>query len=266
MRKLGQENVIRHKMTRMPLTLSCRVALGIERFWTHFFSDRLCPVCHQPYYPPLSHGPRAVQNFLCSSCLAALTPIPFVPCVLCGHALPQDVSMKICITCQKNPPPWQSLHYYGPYNSLLKSLILYYKYGKKFSLIPLLTAFLYETSLSLPFCDILIPMPRHEKRLAEQGYNQMLELCRVLQDWMSLPLDTHALYRTRYTPPQAGLSKRERQNNPRKSFAAQDVQGKNVLLVDDVMTTGATVHHACLALRKAKVSSIAVLLLARAEK
>ncbi len=261
-----KENFLLQDVPRIPLPLSRRVALGMERFWAHFFSDRLCPVCHKPYYSPSPQKTRAVQNFLCASCAVGIEPISFEPCALCGHALPQGVSMPICIACQRNPPPWQSLHYYGPYSSLLKALVLQYKYGKDFSLIPLLVAFLYETSLSLPICDILIPMPRHEKRLAEQGYNQILELCRVLQDWMVLPLDTRALYRTRYTPPQAGLRKRERQNNPRESFAARDVQGKKVLLVDDVMTTGATVYHACLALQKAKVASITVLLLARAEK
>ncbi len=266
MGNLRKESFLSQDVKRIPLSLSRRVALGVERFWAHFFSDRLCSVCHKPYYPPLLQSPRAVQNFLCASCLAALDPISFTPCALCGHALPQGVSLPICIACQHNPPPWQSLHYFGPYSSLLKALVLQYKYGKNFSLIPLLVAFLYETSLSLPICDILIPMPRHEKRLAEQGYNQMVELCRMLQEWISLPLDTHALYRTRYTPPQAGLRKRDRQNNPRESFAARDVQGKNVLLVDDVMTTGATVYHACLALQKAKVASITVLLLARAEK
>ncbi len=251
--------------TLLPFAL--RMALGIEQLWEHIFAEKLCTLCHAPFRPSDTQQVFALQKFLCAPCLLAVQPQKNPYCHLCGHALPQDFCSKTpCLRCQKLPPPWDTLHYYAPYTSLIKQLILQYKYSHAVSLAPILVSFLHETALSLPPSDICIPMPRHEKRLASQGCNPMLELAKLFCSNLALPLERKALCRTRYTVPQVSLPKAQRQKNPRNSFVAQHVWGKRVLLLDDVITTGATVHHASLALRKAGARSISVLLLARAEK
>ncbi len=252
--------------------MQSHVPHGLYSLGKELFTEKLCPVCHVPFHAPKSSVPYAVETFLCSSCSPLISKTPHAYCTLCGHALVHfgksgaEEKAAHCLHCQAQPPPWDVLSFYASYESLLKHCILQYKYNVNISMLPMLSAFLYAAALSLPPCDILIPMPRHAKRLASQGYNHMGELTQGLQKWLTIPVEGKALWRTRYTVPQISLAKTQRQKNPRKSFAAQHVQGKRVLLLDDVITTGATLHYASLALRQAGASHIAVLLLARAEK
>ncbi len=249
-------------------------------------SEKLCAICHRPFQPPSQRAllpAHSVQLFLCEHCTALVPPAEGDYCMLCGHGLAQEHSISVdkpissispifpisrdrrCLQCQASPPPWDKLSFYAPYEFLLKHCILRYKYSVNISLVPVLNAFLYAASLSLPPCDILIPMPRHQKRLASQGFNHMLELALTLHTWLDIPLNARALWRTRYTVPQVTLPRAQRKTNPRESFAAQEVQGKRVLLLDDVMTTGATLYHASKTLRTAGATHIAVLVVARAE-
>ncbi len=262
MRFFPQKNTWWYGVLRPITTLAKHIAL-----------EKLCSACHRPFHAPFSQESRAarrsVQNYLCPKCVSFVQKeqrASLTRCTLCGHALPEKTRYTQCLHCQAHPPPWDALSFYASYESLVKYCILQYKYGVKISFIPVLRSFLYEASLSLPPCDILIPLPRHKKRLASQGYNHMLELAHSLQKWLVIPLEARALWRTRFTVPQMSLPKAQRHANPRKSFAAQDVKGKRVLLLDDVITTGATLHHACLALRRAGAAYIAVLVVARAEK
>ncbi len=260
----------------------------LQAFSAHFFAESLCIACHVPFLPPASKYSLTPQHFFCGACLKGFFSQASRVCALCGMTLvslprthpiiqpelnyeisfseAERTAPKICLQCIKKPPPWDGLGFYAPYGGLLQQLIVQYKYRNNSSLIPVFSHFLYEVSKTLPSCHVLIPMPRHTKRLVAQGYNQMVELCRVLEKKLCVPMDMHALYRTRYTLPQAALRRQERHINPIKSFAAKHVLGKNVLLVDDVMTTGATLHHAALALRNAGAVQIFVALLARAEK
>ncbi len=244
----------------------------LQAFSAHFFAESLCLACHAPFLPPSSKSSLTLQHFFCDICLKSFISQASRVCALCGVtlvSLPSEgeiTAPKICLQCIKKPPLWDGLKCYAPYGGLLQQLLLQYKYRNNSSLIPVFSHFLYEVSVTFPSCHVLIPMPRHTKRLMVQGYNQMVELCRVLEKKIAIPMDIHALYRTRYTLPQATLRKQERHTNPVKSFAAKEVLGKNVLLVDDVMTTGATLHHAALALRNAGALQIFVALLARAEK
>lgn len=114
-----------------------------------------------------------------------------------------------------------------------------------------------------PLC--LIPVPLHEKRLLQRGFNQSLELARPLERALAAPLLPHALVRLRATPPQSTLSRQERHSNLRGAFLADPalVSGKHCVVVDDVSTTGATSKECALALKKAGAARITVLLLAR---
>ncbi len=251
-----------------------RMARFVQGMSKVFSADALCVACHAPFIP-CQGGPfqtkgvgqsHLLASFLCPTCRAHMPCKQVNVCALCGYGLPADTDASLCLSCSKKPPIWDALYFYAPYAGLCKELILQYKYSKDFAVIPLFAAMLHTGIQALPVHDVCLPMPRHTRRLRGQGFNHMVELCRAMHKLYAQPFALHALWRTRYTAPQAGLRVRQRQMNPKKSFAAQHVQGLKVLLVDDVMTTGATLHHAALTLRQAGAAHISVALLARAEK
>ena len=229
------------------------------KLFSHCCRERICPVCHIPFIPLTINS---VGKYLCATCANKIIVKPKYFCHLCGHALMTEA--RTCLSCLVNPPVWNELYYYAPYEGFLKELVLHYKYSKRFSLIPFFTFCLSEASLFVAPYDLFIPMPRHEKRLVQEGWNHILELCREFQKVCCKPLAIHSLERTRYTTPQAGLSLDQRLKNPLKSFSAKGVRGKRVLLLDDVMTSGGTAKHATLALKKAGAEHVGILLIARA--
>lgn len=113
--------------------------------------------------------------------------------------------------------------------------------------------------------DFLIPVPLHRKRYQKRGFNQSEELCRGLSDTMDVVLERENLIRIRYTETQTKLNKAERQKNLKGAFTVKDpkvLEGKHVLLVDDVLTTGATIEECCSELRQIKNLRISVVTLA----
>ncbi|OSM02180.1 putative competence protein F [Magnetofaba australis IT-1] len=117
--------------------------------------------------------------------------------------------------------------------------------------------------------DCITPMPLHWRRLLfKRGYNQSALLARVLAKRLGVPLDTRGLRRARATPPQTGLSRRARLRNVRGAFAVRDdrFMGRRVLLIDDVMTTGATTFEAARVLKRAGAAQVAVACMARTQK
>ncbi len=236
---------------------------------TIFFAEQRCPACLCPFIPLYTEhdATKKTVTQLCPQCATHITVPPFPRCHLCGDSLPQSTNKTtLCTHCFLNPPPWDGLCYYAHYEGLLRELILRYKFEKNMSLLPLLAQFLYEACATIPLCHVLIPMPRHTKRLASQGFNQILELCRPLATRLHIPLQYTCLQRTRATPPQASLSVAQRRHNPANSFMAQNVVQKYVLLIDDIMTTGSTLRHATKALRKAGAKKVYIGLIAHATR
>ncbi len=226
-----------------------------------YFSEKRCLACHAPFTPK-NFG---LQKFLCPDCIPYIKLKKEPVCVLCGHQIPNDHKTPLCLECINNPPPWDKLKHYGQYDELLKALILNYKFSVNFSLVPLFAECLYQVCANLPPCDLIIPMPRHEQRLVSEGFNHVLELCKPLSKQLNIPLQHKALIRTRYTPPQSSLTAKERKNNPKKSFQASMVENKNILLIDDLITTGSTLRHATLALHEQGAQNVYIAVIARVE-
>ncbi len=117
---------------------------------------------------------------------------------------------------------------------------------------------------SWPAMDVIVPVPLHATRLAERGFNQAVELARPLVRSRGLPLWLDAVVRTRNTSPQAGSSWAERRRNVRGVFAAcRRFDGLRVLVVDDVMTTGATLDEMARCLKTAGAVEVTNLVCAR---
>jgi ComF family protein len=114
--------------------------------------------------------------------------------------------------------------------------------------------------------DLLVPVPLHPRRLKARGFNQSWLLARGFK---GAALGREVLTRVRYTVPQVGLKPKERRANVRAAFSVshpEEVQGKNVLLIDDLYTTGSTVKECALALRRAGAARVEVLTVARVKQ
>ena len=164
--------------------------------------------------------------------------------------------------------------FYGRYHDLLRQLILDFKFSRRLDL-----GLLLRTLLAAGYAlrnapeagepevdsspELVVPVPLHPTRLLARGFNQSLELARALQP--ELPVSATALRRIRPTRPQTELRREERQANIQGAFAADPAQiaGRRLLLVDDVMTTGATVDETCRTLVSAGAVAVDVLVLAR---
>lgn len=142
-----------------------------------------------------------------------------------------------------------------------------FKYSSNLALIEVLAKPLAQFAAGDPKPDFLLPMPLHPGRLKERGFNQSLEIAKPISRWLDIPLAADACRRTRDTPPQAGLKLRERRRNIRGAFACDlDLSGKSVAVLDDVMTTGATLEELSRALRRRGAATISAWVVARTAK
>jgi ComF family protein len=115
-----------------------------------------------------------------------------------------------------------------------------------------------------PLPEALLPVPLHPSRMAERGFNQALEIARIVSNSMAIPIIANAVKRHRPTPPQVSLDAKTRRGNVRGAFRLQKpIQVRRVAIVDDVITTGSTVTEVARVLKKAGVKEIDVWALAR---
>lgn len=188
-------------------------------------------------------------------------------CGRCAIELPGgNVS---CGACLREPPPLDAclaaLDYAYPWDQLLTR----FKFGGEIGLAGLFADLMlrdHAIAAHLRQAELLLPMPLAPRRLAERGFNQALELARRLAP--RTRIDAGLLLRVRDTAPQSGLARAERLLNVRGAFAADPLRAarlrqRSVVLVDDVMTSGASLHSAARALREAGASSITAIVLAR---
>jgi len=114
--------------------------------------------------------------------------------------------------------------------------------------------------------SLIIPVPLHIKKLRERGFNQSLILARAIGEKQQIPVNFSLLKRHKFTETQTGMHKAERKQNIKKAFEISDkekIAGKDIILVDDVYTTGATVNECAKTLIKAGARKVSVLTLAR---
>ncbi len=204
-------------------------------------------------FPPLCHVcksfiPEAGSLHLCSDCREKIVPVTSPLCTVCGIPFNTEAGINhICGPCSVKKKPFASARsavcFHGPAQELIHKL----KYGKKTYLArPLgflttgpLAPFIAETGV-----ELIVPVPLHRRRLKERGFNQALLIADVLSKSFGIKLARNNLRRIRWTEPQINLSGDERIRNVRGAFSVKDPQtfeGKTILLVDDVYTTGSTV-------------------------
>jgi ComF family protein len=205
---------------------------------------------------------------LCEACVARFAQ----PCPRCRTcALPLPPGVEQCGSCIRHPPPLDACVAAVPYDYPWAGLIVRFKFQNQPGYARLLCNVMRHAPWvepALEQADCVVPMPLSARRLRERGFNQALELARRLA-----PDKTEAslLLRIRDTAPQSALNRRQRLRNVRHAFAVEPLRAgelatRHVVLVDDVMTSGASLHAAAAALRQAGAARVSALVLARAER
>lgn len=198
---------------------------------------------------------------LCPACIADLPRLPSGRCPQCGEAIP--VSER-CGACLKKPPHFDACHALFPYQFPTDRLIQALKYGHQLALAKWFGQGL-AAALSGTAAELIVPLPLHPQRLAERGFNQAMEIARQLEKALALPVDRKTLVRTRITPPQAEQPFKARRANVRGAFECRgDLSGKRILLIDDVLTTGATADECARVLKGHGAARVEVAVVARA--
>jgi len=200
---------------------------------------------------------------LCPDCGADL---PFIErgCKRCAMPLTGAGDELECGECQRRPPAFDLTVIPLLYAPPVDVLITRFKFRSKLQLAATFATLVAERVRSDPLPDVIVPVPLHPIRVRERGFNQSLELARALSRQLSVPLSKRALTRTRHTQPQTNLDLRHRRRNLVGAFCAaeQDLPA-HVALVDDVMTTGATVAAAATELKRVGAETVSVWAIAR---
>ena len=219
-------------------------------------------------YPPscvLCGQAGAQGRDLCASCRQALPWRTGALCPCCGEALANAAGLR-CGRCLTAPPAVDRVlapfAYASPVNGLVTALKFRARLSYARVLGDLLVDWLEGQAPAWP--EALVPVPLHGTRLAARGFNQALELARPAARRLDLPLLTRGIARRRDTPAQSDLNARARRANVRRAFVVSGEIPARVAIVDDVVTTGATVDALARALRRAGARDIAVWSLARA--
>lgn len=220
--------------------------------------DGLIPRLGRWLWPPrclLCGATGAEGRDLCGGCAAAL-PWNRSACLRC--ALPLPAPAPVCGDCLQRAPLLRETHAALVYGFPVDRLLPRLKFHADLACGRLLSQLLNDAVAGLPRPDALIPLPLHRARLRSRGYDQALELARPLARALRIPMLDGVLARTRATAPQSLLDADARRRNLRGAFALRP--GANlpghVVLIDDVMTTGATLEAAAKVLRRAGATRI----------
>jgi ComF family protein len=223
---------------------------------------------------PANEDWRLLQPFFCGNCLSGVTPVEPPFCPRCGVMFPSRVGAEhLCGRCLEQAPPFHMARAACAFDRSLVDVIHCFKYKGMSRLARPLGVMLeraFRRYWGHETVDLILPVPLHRRRERERGFNQA-EL--LLREWQkasppaaATPMAFGVLVRAVATAAQAGLSRRERAVNLRGVFAVrrpERVDGRHVVLVDDVITTGATVGECARALLAGGAARVDVLALAR---
>jgi ComF family protein len=221
-----------------------------------------CMACRAP----------VTQAGFCAGCWSAVTFLDGPGCVCCG--LPFAVALEgetVCAPCLTRAPAFDSARAILAYDEHSRGAILALKHADRLDLVPDFTRWLTRSGGALlADSDVIVPVPLHRWRLWQRRYNQSAELARWLGRQRDLPVELSALVRSRSTPSPGRMhSAKARRRNVQRAFQVPDparIRGKRVLLLDDVLTTGATAEACSRALKRAGAAKVHVLALARVVK
>ena len=217
-------------------------------------------------------------GLICSSCWAELRILAPPWCDCCGRVFAslEAGNGTICGECLQEPPIYDHARAAFAYSGAARKLVLSLKHGDRLHVAPQLSDWLYRALQGLPPLEddtqprLVVPVPLHWRRLLTRKYNQAAELARALVkahgDQAGLVYAPHLVKRKRATPPQGSKQAPSRHLNVRAAFELVNpkaVQGANIVLIDDVITTGATVNELAKVLKRAGAARVDVVAVTR---
>ena len=227
-----------------------------HKLFSHLFPSR-CILCQKTLN-------QAIE--ICPDCYRSL-PHNASCCQACALPLPDELrNVAICGRCLRQPPAFDYAHSLFRYESSVIGLVHQLKFGERISHARSIGEMLWSTLCqSGESPDCLLPVPLHDSRLRQRGFNQSLEISRVIAKKSGIPVEYDAVVRHRSTSAQTGLDAKQRKKNIKGAFSViNKLDYEHVLIVDDVMTTGATVDELARLLKKNGVMRVGVMTIARA--
>ena len=207
-------------------------------------------------------------NTICEACASDLPIRQAHGCTRCGQiGEARSLESEICGDCLADPPKFDATVSAFSYAFPLDKLMQSFKFNANLSLVNLFVDHFVASLTKVTMPDVIIPMPLARRRLATRGFNQSALLAREIGKRLNIKVESHGLLRVRETPPQAGLDRAARLANMKGAFdCEQNLAGLTIALVDDVMTTGATMSDAARALKKQGAKKIDAWVIARASR
>jgi ComF family protein len=236
-----------------------------QKLLSNLFPSR-CILCRQTV------GESDVMHNIevCSDCFKIL-PFNKTCCIRCALPLAEDIKNGVlCGRCITKPPVFDYCYSLFRYEDEIIHLVHQLKFAEKISYARSLGEMLFsrlqaEIQLTKEKPECLLPVPLHKSRLRQRGFNQSIEIARILAKKLGVPIEYDIVKRERSTVTQTGLNAKQRQKNIKNAFSvAGEINYKHVLIIDDVVTTGSTVNELARVLKKNKVERVGVLSIARA--
>lgn len=223
----------------------------LSRVVLDFVLPAFCGICDKP----LEENERVV----CEECISQIQLISEPYCLRCGKPTKGE---KVCRNCFVHPHKLLRIRALGVYTGVLASLIHLLKYTRRLSLAIRLGKMMSKLVMEDNFLSkthLIIPVPLHSTRMRERGYNQSELLAKNMGDYLNIPISKKALLRVRNTKSQTRLSPEQRIENVKGAFTVKEsahIANKHILLVDDVLTTGATLDECAIALLNGGASAV----------
>ena len=223
-----------------------------------FLSRSSCVLCGDTVFRQVS---------LCEPCEHDMPKIAH-SCQQCGIPLEASVESR-CGKCLKIPPlvdyTLSVYHYESPINYLIHQLKFKHQLSYAAIMGLLFNKSLKEQGIMSHVPEVILPMPLHKRRLVERGFNQSLEIARPVAKMLQIGIDTDFVRRIKETSPQTALTVKERKKNIKNCFEVKkQTKYKHVVILDDVVTTGASTNELARVLKKAGVKTVGVWSIARA--
>ncbi|QOD38454.1 ComF family protein [Candidatus Wolbachia massiliensis] len=202
---------------------------------------------------------------LCSECSKKINFLTEHYCNVCGSVISNNI--YTCGKCIINLPPFKVLRSVFAYDEHSKNMIINFKFFDNLNYVKIYAKWMYQVNQDIfQDAEVIIPIPLHKMRLFKRKYNQAALLAKELSKLSNLPYIPLAIKRSRNTTPQASLSPKQREKNLKKAFKTSNkevIKNKIVILVDDVVTTGATVRSCSQEILNSGAREVRVLSLAR---
>jgi ComF family protein len=239
----------------------------LQHFTSKLALHRLRSLASLPLRPRCAACAYACESrdaVLCRAC-RALAFAPVSRCVCCAIVIPTDSLAERCGACLTYAPSFDATRVAATYDATVRSVLHDFKFNQQPGLARWFAQELAPHARALPASTLLVPVPLSAERLRERGFNQSWEIAKHLSKLTHLPTRADAVLRTRHTPAQSTLKFKERRDNIKGAFACPArLEGTHIAVVDDVMTSGATLEEMARTLKKAGAASVTNLVVFRA--